>query len=68
MRAARWSTEEQSAIDVRTPFGSRTSPLNTSNSPATLGSQWSSQPREPRELYCTNALTSWPARTSISVR
>src|ERR1700689_2919668 len=68
MRAARCSTAPQSFSAARTPWGSRMSPANTSNLLRTSAAQRSSHPHELKELYRTNARTSYPARTKASVR
>ena len=68
MRAARWKTRSCPRMAVRTPLGSRTSPMKMSISLRISGGRVSIQPSEPKELYRQNARTFSPRLTSSSVR
>jgi len=68
MRAARWNTRSCPRMAVRTPLGSRTSPMKMSISLRISGGRVSIQPSEPKELYRQNARTFSPRLTSSSVR
>ena len=68
MSAARWNTRSCPRMAVRTPLGSRTSPIKTSISFLISGGRVSIQPRDPKELYRQKARTFSPRLTSSSVR
>ncbi len=68
IRAARWNTRSCPRMAVRTPLGSRTSPIKISISLRISGGRVSIQPREPNELYRQKARTFSPLFTSSSAR
>ena len=68
MSAARWNTRSCPRMAVRTPLGSRTSPMKMSISFLISGGRVSIQPRLPKELYRQKARTFSPLFTSSSAR
>ena len=61
MSAARWNTRSCPRMAVRTPLGSRTSPIKMSISFLICAGSVSIQPSEPKELYRQKARTFFAA-------